>query len=848
MKQFVFISAILLCCILFTRVTGVEAFESESFPQFIPEQKNTTINSFIMPQSGYFASTYNSNSSQINREDSMWVFAGNDTIVCLNNQWVTLNGSASDYWYSLWSTTGDGFFSDANALITNYFPGTNDLLNGQVRLLLSVYGEPPEFQYMTDTVNVGMVKAPFSNAGPDFVICENESFLNLSAQVSNYSSFMWSTTGDGSFINPTQLETTYIPGQNDIAEGSAILCIVVMPNSPCMMPSVNCMTLYIEKIPFVENLPDTATCSGNSLRLTPTVYHCDSVYWSTLGDGYFSNQTTPETRYYPGAIDIVNGQVELQLSITSGCICNQVVVNSMILTIHPHPQIFSGENQTVCIGDTIRLAGEGQNYSSIEWYSYGDGCFDNRTILNPNYFPGDLDNERGWVFLEILANAFEPCNFFIGSYIQVVILGNPEANAGADSTICINEVFKLQADAINFSSLLWTSSGDGSFTNPTGLITDYLPGEADMAIGSVTLTLTLQPEYPCFMTAQDELVLTLAQSPVILAGPDQSGCNQIQLNLTGQNYESLIWTTSGDGYFSNQSISDPLYFAGVDDLNAGFVQLTATGFPFLPCLLSHSDEMIFFIDNPQILSETIEDQLIYAGESLEMEFFVQSYSAGNFSWFHNDLLIANSNSPTLSLTGISKVNAGTYHCEFTNDCETILSSAGLLSVLEPETQILQIPEGWSSLSSFVSPSDPSVSSIFAPISNQLVVVYNFDGAYWPAANLNTLIHWDTETGYSIKMETAVVMEISGVVKYPFDPVLVAPGWSFLPVKSICMVNVEETFGGYPEIVMIKEVSGTKLFWPEMQINTLEYIIPGKSYLILNSGEVFLELTIPECED
>jgi hypothetical protein len=98
------------------------------------------------------------------------------------------------------------------------------------------------------------------------------------------------------------------------------------------------------------------------------------------------------------------------------------------------------------------------------------------------------------------------------------------------------------------------------------------------------------------------------------------------------------------------------------------------------------------------------------------------------------------------------------------------------------------------------------------------------------------------------MESAAELVMAGYVKYPIEPVYVAPGWSLLPAKSNCNVNVQETFGGYPEIVMIKEVSGTKLFWPEMQINTLQFIIPGKAYYILVSGDAILEVTIPECQD
>jgi large repetitive protein len=86
------------------------------------------------------------------------------------------------------------------------------------------------------------------------------------------------------------------------------------------------------------------------------------------------------------------------------------------------------------------------------------------------------------------------------------------ANAGNDATICAATSYKL-AGTIGgaATSSTWTTSGTGTFSDPTALSATYTPSMADIEKGTVTLTLktddpdgagTCQP-------AMDEMVLTL---------------------------------------------------------------------------------------------------------------------------------------------------------------------------------------------------------------------------------------------------------------------------------------------------------------------------------------------------
>ncbi len=72
------------------------------------------------------------------------------------------------------------------------------------------------------------------------------------------------------------------------------------------------------------------------------------------------------------------------------------------------------------------------------------------------------------------------------------------ANAGGNAVSCGATTYLFSAaSAFNFSSLSWTSAGDGSFNNSTLLHPSYTFGAADLLAGSVSITLTANGISPC---------------------------------------------------------------------------------------------------------------------------------------------------------------------------------------------------------------------------------------------------------------------------------------------------------------------------------------------------------------
>lgn len=174
---------------------------------------------------------------------------------------------------------------------------------------------------------------------------------------------------------------------------------------------------------------------------------------------------------------------------------------------------------------------------------------------------------------------------------------------------------------------------------------------------------------------------------------------------------------------------------------------------------------------------------------------------------------------------------------------------GLSSVLVLEVMYCQyytFAQGWNSLSSYINPVDTDVENMFAPMINQLVIVRNTTQVYWPEENVNTLVNWDSNSGYVLKATEEVQFEICGSGSVDGEVVMENAGWYFLPVLSACPANIEELFGEQiSDVIIIQEILGNNLYWPSQQIFTLQELTPGLAYKIKVAAPMTLQF--PMCD-
>ncbi len=100
--------------------------------------------------------------------------------------------------------------------------------------------------------------------------------------------------------------------------------------------------------------------------------------------------------------------------------------------------------------------------------------------------------------------------------------------AGVDSVICEGDDHFCSAEATDYVSLAWTSSGSGAFNDNTILDPIYTPSEDDILAGSVTLNLEATDDDGD--TVEDDLLLSFNYDP--LAPDTVIGPNEVDLFLT----------------------------------------------------------------------------------------------------------------------------------------------------------------------------------------------------------------------------------------------------------------------------------------------------------------------------
>ncbi|MCX6915827.1 MAG: hypothetical protein NT167_22735, partial [Verrucomicrobia bacterium] len=129
----------------------------------------------------------------------------------------------------------------------------------------------------------------------------------------------------------------------------------------------------------------------------------------------------------------------------------------------------------------------------------------------------------------------------------------------------------------------WTTSGTGDFIpDATTLNATYTPSMDDlMGTGTVTLTLTATGQQAPCGVATATVVLTIHPEATASAGGNQTICaGQPTAALGGMVDGSAtngIWTTSGNGEFSPNSITpNAIYTPSAADITAGTVTLTLT--------------------------------------------------------------------------------------------------------------------------------------------------------------------------------------------------------------------------------------------------------------------------------
>ncbi|HOW25853.1 MAG TPA: gliding motility-associated C-terminal domain-containing protein [Bacteroidales bacterium] len=510
--------------------------------------------------------------------DPATVYAGADAVVCEGSSYTVNDATATYYASLLWTTSGDGTFNNATVLHPVYTPGAADILAGTVTLTLTVKPSgSPDCEPISDALALAIVMAPDVNAGLNGETCATTAYALSDATAANYSALLWTTSGTGTFNDANILHPVYTPGASDMALGQVTLTLTAYGNAPCG-PASDALILLITPAPTVFAGPDAETCVTNAFTVTgATAAHFAFLLWTENGPGTLSNTGTLNPTYTPAPGE--SGTVTLKLTAFGNGSC-AAVADSMLLQVTPMPVANAGPDGATCEGTAYQVSGaQASNYNYVEWTTSGLGTLTGIYSLTPTYTPAE--GETGMIVLMLTVFGNGSCQA-VADEMELMIHAAPTASAGADGATCQAEAFTVQgAFASNYTSVLWIHNGQGQLLNAGTLAPTYVPASNES--GVVTLALTAYGFDPC-PDAVDVMTLTISLPPVADAGPDGEVCEDEVFTLSqssAENYESLLWTSSGSGTFSNTGILHPAYIPGSADIAAGWVTLTlhAYGLP-----------------------------------------------------------------------------------------------------------------------------------------------------------------------------------------------------------------------------------------------------------------------------
>ena len=346
---------------------------------------------------------------------------------------------------------------------------------------------------------------------------------------------VWSSSNNAiAFINTTGTVTA-------IGQGTATITYTVT-NGNCSTSVTTPFTVNVAPIPTLITISPLSGVVGSTVTVTGTNFSGTSIVTLDGVEVTFTviNNTTISVIVPSGTTGGV-----IVVTTPGGTATSQTftVLSQALPTITSFTPTSAGAGQTVTITGTNLLNASEVTFGSTTVASYtvvsntsitaqiGIGATGSVSITTP----GGIATKEGFTFIN--------CT-------------NPSVYAGDSVALCTSDTLiniGQSATAADYTTLVWTTSGTGTFANnttATALTTaTYTLSAADKASGSVTLTLTATAVAGCTNAVSSK---TLTISPASVAGTIAittsiaTGTNSATVSLTGS-IGAVQWQSGTDG-------------------------------------------------------------------------------------------------------------------------------------------------------------------------------------------------------------------------------------------------------------------------------------------------------------
>ena len=452
------------------------------------------------------------------------------------------------------------------------------------------------------------------DAGPDDVVCGNDS-LQLNGDISGGSiQGFWSTSGTGTFVpDENQLDAIYAPSLNDEANGTVTLTLT---STGSCFPETDQMVVTVTPAPTIDLGPDLDACTNNpNTILTATTTVATNAIWSGGNGSFAPSNVGLSVTYQPTVAEVANGSVTLSAQSAGQGSCNPVE-DFITINFTPSPSANAGSDQSVCANNPdVSLAGSVTLATGGIW-SGGNGVYTPSTVaLNAVYTPTPTEISNGSLTLTLTTTGNGNCNAE-SDQVTFTFTPAPIVTAGTDGIFCSNNADILLSGSVSGASGGQWTGGLGSYSpNSQTLNATYTPSASELAAGTVTLTLESTGNGTC-LTVTDDVSYTFTPSPTVDAGTDQSVCsNNAEVSLSG----SITVATGGQwsggsGLFNpNSNNLNAIYTPTAAEIASGSMKLYLTTTGNALCLPEIDSVLIVFTPAP--IANAGEDQTVCANNA-----------------------------------------------------------------------------------------------------------------------------------------------------------------------------------------------------------------------------------------
>ncbi|MFZ4522037.1 MAG: T9SS type A sorting domain-containing protein [Bacteroidales bacterium] len=507
--------------------------------------------------------------------------AGADRPICLNET-TTIGASAvSGNTYS-WTAVPSGFTStEANPSVSPAVTTTYTLVE-----TVSLTGCSN-----THSVTVTVNPLPSAIAGADRAICLNQSTtLGDLRKTPTLNIYSWTSVPAGftstlanPVVSPT-VTTTYTLVETIVLTGCS---------------NTNSVTITVNPLPAAIVGADREICLNANTTLGSDEIAGNTYSWISVPSGFTSTEANPTVS---PAVTTTYTLVET-ITVT-GC----TNTHSVTVTVNPLPAAIAGADRAICLNESTTLGAPDLKYvqNSFSWTSVPVGF--TSTLARPTVSPTVTTTYT--VVETILVTGCSDTHS-----VTVTVNPLPDAVAGDDRAICLNDNTTLGTDAISGNTYSWSAVPAGftsTLANPTvspSVTTTYTLVE--------TITLT-----GCNNT--HSVTVTVNPLPAAIAGTDRDIClnENTTLGASAVAGNSYSWTAVPSGFTSTEA--NPTVSPAVTTTYTLVETITLTG-----CIDTHS---VTVTVNPLPSAIAGADRAICLNQSTTLGDLTKTPAMNTYSW------------------------------------------------------------------------------------------------------------------------------------------------------------------------------------------------------------------------